>query len=403
MHRFTRCLIAVLFGLAGLVGLTGVAAQEATPEALPTGCSVVADGLINPRYIAIANDGTLYVTEAGNGGDEVLSTPEAEDEEAPQLEATPEDGDAAAAAGAEEEGPQLGTRGNTGRVTAVSPDGDQSVVADGLPSYQEGVGPAGIVLGAGVIWISVGGAAVSIGIEPLENENSILQIDVATGEVTQIAELGSYEEANNPDGTDVNPNLYGMDIGAEGALYVNDAGGNTVYRVDPTTGEFTLLGVVPSPTLPGGEASPTADEEQGEPLQPVPTGLFVGADGNVYVVTLGALTPGAAALLIAQADGSFVEVATGLTTGIGVTLGPDGALYVSQLASFAGEQPGPGNVVRIGADGTAETVVDGIPFPHGIAFDAAGNLYVVANSTVFGPPPSEPNGQVWRCDGVAAV
>lgn len=108
-------------------------------------------------------------------------------------------------------------------------------------------------------------------------------------------------------------------------------------------------------------------------------------------------------MLIAQADGSFVEVATGLMTGIGVALGPYGALYVSQLATLAGKQPGPGNVVRIGADGAAETVVDGVPFAHGTAFDADGNVYVVAHSTVFGPPANEPAGQVWRCDGVGAA
>lgn len=70
-------------------------------------------------------------------------------------------------------------------------------------------------------------------------------------------------------------------------------------------------------------------------------------------MTLGASIPGGASVLIAQADGSFVPVATGLSVGIRVTLGPDGSLYVSQLASLTGEAPGPGNVVRIGADGSA--------------------------------------------------
>jgi len=94
-----------------------------------------------------------------------------------------------------------------------------------------------------------------------------------------------------------------------------------------------------------------------------------------------------------------VEPATGLTTGVGVALGPDGSLYASQLtAGFAGEQPEPGNVVRIGADGDAEPVLEDVPFPHGITFDADGNLYVVVNSTSFGPPAGP--GQVWRCEGV---
>jgi sugar lactone lactonase YvrE len=357
---------------------------------MPAGCTVVADGLINPRFVKIATDGTIYVTEAGTGGEE-------------PLEGGPEG----------EEGPPQ-NRGMSGQVTAISPDGTQTVVASGLSSYSEGAGPSGIVLGDGVIWVSIGGGAGIRGIDPLETENSVVQIDLATGEATVLADLGAFEIENNPDGTDVNPNPYGMDIGADGQLYVADAGGNTVYVVDPATGEFTLLGVVPGPQLPGGppeaeaspaeDASPIADEGQAPgPPHSVPTGVHVGADGNVYVATLGAFIPGAAEVVIAQADGSFVQAGGGLTLGIGVALGPDGALYVSQLASLTSETepPGPGNVVRIGADGTMETVVEGIPFAHGITFDDAGNLYVVAYSTSFGPPTGP--GQVWRCDGIAAA
>ena len=411
MVRFGRLLSALAASFMVLsLGVVAVAAQEGSPPAggppMPEGCEVIATDLINPRFLAFGADGTIYITEAGNGGDEVIAPPG--EEEPPQVDATPavldEGAEEEEGAAEGEEGPPP-TRGFTGQVSAVSPDGAQSVVADGLPSY-DGVGPAGIVVVDGQIWISTGGAAVELGIEPLENENSILVIDPATGEATQIAELGSYEEANNPDGTDVNPNLYGLDIGADGQLYVADAGGNTVYRVDPATGEFALLGIVPGPVLPEEEApaedaTPTGEEEGAGPPQPVPTGLHVGADGNVYVVTLGAFIPGGATVQIAQADGTFVEAAAGLSTGIGVALGPDGALYVSQLATGSEAGPEPGNVVRIGADGTPEVVVDGIPFPHGIEFDADGNLYVVAYSTAFGPPLGP--GQVWRCDGIAAA
>ena len=418
MVRLIRMLAALAASCLVLsLGVVSVAAQDATPEgspaggaALPEGCSVVATDLINPRFIAFGEDGTLYITEAGNGGDEEISGIE----EPAQLDATPATEDEGAAeedaddegAAEGEEGPPP-TRGFSGQVSAVSPDGEQSVIAEGLPSYSEGVGPAGIVVVDGQVWITTGGAAVALGIEPLENEDSVLVIDPATGETTQLVELWSYEQENNPDGTDVNPNLYGLDIGADGQLYVADAGGNTVYRVDPATGEFALLGIVPSPSLPEGEApaedaTPAAGEEEAGPPQPVPTGLHVGSDGNVYVVTLGAFIPGAAEVQIAQADGSFVLAAGGLSVGVGVTLGPDGALYVSQLASFTSETepPGPGSVVRIGADGTAEPVVE-VPYPHGITFDADGNLYVVANSTALGPPTGP--GQVWRCDGIAAA
>ena len=402
MHYLSRVLMALIIAI-GAFATAGapLLAQEATPTdgspvagelpPMPAGCEVVADNLVNPRFVAVAADGTIFVTEAGTGGEEEVEGAEESEEGAPPF-----------------------TRGTTGQVTMVSPDGEQTVLASGLPSYSEGVGPAGIVIGDGVIWISTGGGSALAGLEPLEHENSILQIDLSTGEVTQVAELGSFEVENNPDGTDINPNLYGLDVGAEGWLYVADAGGNTVYRVDPTTGQFELLGIVPGPQMPGGpeaeaspvedeeavgqaDASPIADEEQGGPPQAVPTGLHVGADGNVYITTLGAFIPGAAQVLIAQADGTFVTAAGGLSLGVGVTLGPDGSIYVSQLASFTSpeEPPGPGSVVRIEADGTITPVLEGIPFPHGITFDDAGNLYVVAYSTAFGPPLGP--GQVWRC------
>ena len=228
---------------------------------------------------------------------------------------------------------------------------------------------------------------------------------MGTGEFEVLADLGSFEQANNPDGADPDSNLYGMDLGADGQLYVNDAGGNTVLRVDPATGEFALLGVVPGPALPEGQAPPAdatpAPDEAAQAPQSVPTGLHVGADGNVYVGTLGAFIPGAGSILIAQADGTFVEAATGLTAVVGVALGPDGLLYASQFAVGGTEaEPGAGNVVRVAADGTLEPVVEGVATPNGIAFDAEGNLYVVVNSVPMGPDPA---GQVLRCEGVATA
>ncbi len=60
-------------------------------------------------------------------------------------------------------------------------------------------------------------------------------------------------------------------------------------------------------------------------------------------------------------------------------------------------------MVRVGEDGTAESVVEGLMTPNGIAFDDAGSLYVAVNSATFGPPPAEPQGQVLRCDDIAAA
>ena len=110
-------------------------------------------------------------------------------------------------------------------------------------------------------------------------------------------------------------------------------------------------------------------------------------------------------------DGESSDGATGLTMVVSVAFGPDGMLYVTQIITgldFVGpDQPPsikPGNIVRVLPNGAQEVVADGLNLPNGIAFDRAGNLYVVVNSTFppDTPPPATPEGQVLRCDGVAA-
>lgn len=377
------------FAAALLLGIglsRGASAQEASPVAgpqlppPPPNCSVVADGLIAPRSIAIAGDGTLYITETGTGGDEVLSIAHPGSEE----EGTPVGAEEVPAATPvrDEEAAPPSTRGYTGQVTVVTPDGTQSVLTAGLPSYSDGVGPEGIVLGPdGKLYVAVGGVAVGAGIPPLPEENTVYQIDPLTGTAAIIAELGPFEELNNPDGTDVNPNLYGITVGSDGQLYVADAGGNTIYKVDPTTGDFTLVAVVPGP--------PTGAERQ-----PVPTRVEFGPDGALQVSLLSEDWPAdAASVLKLESNGSFTGLVNGLSGVVGLAIGPDGATYVSQLTTDFASEGAPGNVLRINADGTTEVVVDGLVLPNGIAFDSAGNLYVAVVSIDIGAP-----GQVLRCD-----
>lgn len=390
---------------APAVVFRAVAAQDATPVGdeggmmglppLPEGATVVAEGLFNPRFLAFGDDGTLYITENGVGGDEVLPGPGGTNEG----DATPVDG-ASATPVEEPQGPPS-TRGYTGQISAVAPDGTQSVLASGLVSYSDGVGPVGIALGAGAVYFSIGGVAVGAGMPPLPEENTVNKLDLATGEVTVIAELGPYEEANNPDGTDVNPNLYEMAVTADGALLVNDAGGNTVYSVNSETGEFALLGVVPDFETLTGTPMP-AEAGSG---QPVPTSIAVAEDGTIYVGLLSEFWPEGTPTILTlnAADGTFTPVGGPLLFNVGLTAGPDGWLYASELFGMVegSDQPGPGRVVRMNpADGTVETVLEGIMMPHGTAFDAEGNLYVAINTLMSGP--GMPAGQVIRIDGVAA-
>lgn len=368
---------------------------EETGPAIPEGTTLVAQGFSNPRFIARGTSGNLYVTEVGVGGDEPFGAEEPSGEgEIATPGATPMAAEPVVT-------DFTMTRGYTGAVSRVTVDGVREVLVEGLASYGGGVGLAGVALGVGEVYFAIGGVAVGAGATPLPEENTIWRYVVETGEVSQIAALGQLEVDSNPDGTDVNPNLYEMTSTVDGTLLVNDAGGNTVYSVDLATGTPTLLGVVPDFTaLTGGALDPQLGSGQ-----PVPTGLELAADGTIYVAALAEFWPeGTPTIMTLGADGTFTPVTTSETLNWVVALesGPDGNLYASELFGAMTEQgPGPGRVVRINvADGTVTPVLENVMMPHGLTFDEAGNMYLVIYSMVS--TPGAPGGMVVRMDGVAA-
>lgn len=363
--------LAAASGATALVPAALAARQDASPAAdeqggmppLPEGATVVAEGLWNPGNIVFGPDGTLYIAETGVAGDPPTDIP-----------ATP------GTMGAEPLVPP--------QVSQVAPDGSQSVLTTE-------VGGVGIAVHDGEVYVANGGSSVSMGLTPIAAENTINAVNMETGEVRLIAELGPYETEFNPDGTDINPNLYGLDITPEGVIYVADAGGNAIYQVD-TNGAFALFAVVPDLTaLTGAEPDP----EMGA-RQPVPTSVVIDDGGYINVGLLGEMWDGPSILAYAP-DATYSDGVSGIPVLVSMALGPDGLMYaVSLTADFSGEMPAPGNVFRINANGSTEAVVEGLLFPHGITFDADGNLYVTVNSIISGP--DAPLGQVLRFDGIAS-
>lgn len=370
--------------VAGFAALTATRAQEATPAeggeeggpGLPPileGATVVAEGLWNPGNIAFGPDGTLYIAEtgvAGGGG--------------------PEEGAVPATPGAEGPAPLV-----PARVSQLAPDGTQSVLTTET-------GGIGIAVYEGEVYVSAGGASIGMGLTEYPGENTIHAVNIETGETRQVAALGAYEAENNPDGADVNPNLYGLDISDAGEIYVADAGGNIIYKVDAASGDFELFAVVPNLTDLTG-ATPTAEEEamQPGPRQAVPVSVVIDDGGYINVGLLSEGWSGPNILAYAP-DGAYTEGVSGLSTIVSTALGPDGLMYASQLtADFSGEMPAPGAVYRINADGTLEPVVEGLFFPHGIEFDDTGNLFVTVNSIISAP--DAPAGQVLRIDSIATT
>ncbi len=369
--------------LGGTIGYAG--AQDATPAAetaapaLPPGCSVAASGLANPRF-AVVSDGIVYVTLAGEAGDQPIY-------------ASPQAGTPAASEPAS-------MFGDSGSVIAINADGTVSTVASGLPSFTFGtevVGPAGIDVANGIIYVATGGAGPATGNVPaVAGRAALWSIDPVSGQTNIVADLESHEMQDNPDPYHIDSDPYGLIVGTDGMVYVVDAGGNDVLKVDPSTGDVTTLAVIPG--LPGQQANP--DRGGATEIDPVPTGLAWAPDGGLYVSLLsgGPFIPGTAALVHVAMDGTVTTVASGLTMLGDVTVAPDGSVYaVTMSDNFIDPAgPAPGSIVKIDPkDGTSTTVLSGIPFPGGIAFDPDGNAYITAMASL--PAGTPAGGMVLKC------
>ena len=357
---------------------------EAAPAALPAGCSVFASGLANPRHLTMAEDGTLYVALAGDAG----SNP---------IWGTPAAGTPAATEAAS-------MYGDSGGAIAIAPDGAITTAVSGLPSLSFGtevVGPADTALVGETLYVLTGGVGPNTPmVAPMEGRGSVWAVDLATGESKVVADLETFERDHHADPRHpIDSNPYALIAGQDGMLYAVDAGGNDVLEVDPSTGEVSLLALIPG--LPGEQENPERDGRK--EIDPVPTGLAWAPDGGLYVSLLsgGPFIPGTAALVHVAMDGTVTTVASGLTMLGDVAVAPDGSIYVVTMSDnfIDAAGPAPGSIVKVGADGSSTTVLSGIPFPGGIAFDASGNAYITAMVSL--PAGTPAGGMVLKCDASA--
>jgi hypothetical protein len=365
------------------IGLIGPAAAQG-----PAVTQVVG-GLDSPRGLAVATDGTIYVAEAGSGGTE------------PCLE-----------------NPELGTVcfGATGGISAIK-DGTATRVVDGLASggtaTGEFLGPSGVAVGAdGTVWFTVGGPAVgaagtrdSIPDGAGAGLGQLYRI-AADGSAESVADLAAFETSDNPDAdqpgnAEPDSNLWNVAASDAGAV-VTDAGGNDVLLVAPD-GTISVLAVLPvtmmaAPPDPAASPDPNASPAM-VPMDPVPTGVAVDADGTAYVGQLtGFPFPvGGASVFRVVAGQEPTVYASGFTNVVGVAFGPDGTLYVLEiahdglLAAFAAMSQDPtalpqGALWRVPAGGGDPELItaEGLPFPGGLAVGADGTVYV---STCASCPP----------------
>jgi sugar lactone lactonase YvrE len=328
--------------------------------------TTIAKGLSNPRDLAFAPNGALYVTENGSGGPgPCIPSPVA---------------------------PAPRCYGETGAVSQILPGGGFKRVVSGLPSLalpngtaEGGPGRLSFQGMTAYVTMTMGGdpEAVRAGLAGKGGMFGKLLRVSPFGQYQVVADVAQHEVDFNPAGGAVDTNPYGV-LAQPGRRIVADAGANALIEILANGRSRTFA--VPGP-LPGNRET-------------VPTSVTEGPDGAVYVglLTAGPFFAGTSPVLRVASDGSSIETyATGFTAVIDLAFDTGGALYVLETASGAtlGVLPpnpglGAGRLKRQCPGGAPTVLVDGLTFPGGVAIGPDGAAYI----TNFGTSPTE--GEVLR-------
>ena len=332
----------------------------------------IASGLSNPRGIAFAPNGALYVAENGRGGPgPCILSPVQPPPPAP---------------------PAFRCFGRTGAVTKILPGGGFKRIVSDLPSMalangtSEG-GPAKLSFHgmAAYVTMGMGGdpTAVRAGLGGLGNLFGTLLRVTPSGQYQVVADVSAHESASNPAGGPVDSNPYGV-LAQPGRRVVADAGANALIEALANGSTRTLA--VP-PALAGGREAVT-------------TSVTEGPDGALYVGLLTGFPffQGSASVLRIESDGSGIGTyAAGFTAIVDVAFDAGGALYVLETASgqvppFPPPNPGlgAGRLKRQCPGGAPTVLLNGLTFPGGVAIGPDSAAYI----TNFGT--SATGGEVLR-------
>jgi hypothetical protein len=285
-------------------------------------------------------------------------------------------------------GPYSG--GFTARISRIDPAGVRTTVAQALPSSQTSPLLGSLVSGiADVAFVDdelfalEAGAGCSHGL--LNTDNAVIKVN-RNGTTTMIADLSAFQRANpvaHPEEDDFEPDgtWYSM-IAVRGSLYAVEPNHGEIVRVDVSTGAVSRVIDV---SATQGHIVPTT----------------IAYHGNFFIGNLGLfpITPGSSSIYKVNPSGHIVTWAEGLTTVLGLAFDKGNRMYVLEsmtAAGFPGPQEfGTGRVIRIDPGGRQTTIATGFSFPTALTIGPDGALYV--SNLGFGPPVPG-LGQIYRIE-----
>ena len=360
--------IAVSIAPAGAAVKQPISAQDIASLVQPQAAqsvtmSVYATGLYNPRGLKFGPDGYLYVAEGGKGGTGSTAGHCAQ-------VITPI-------------GPYTGST-TGGRISKIDSHGVRTTVTSRLPSSQTSAAQGSLISGVAdiafvghTLYALIGGAGCSHGV--LGRDNAIVRIGTG-GSATLVANLSAYQKTHPTQVVEED------DFEPDGTWYSMVAAGGYLWAVEPNHGELVRVSI-------SGAIHRVADisASQGH-IVPTSVAAFY---GNFFVGNLNTfpIVEGSSKVLKITPTGHVTTAVNGLTTVLGVQFDSKGRMYVLQnTTGNPFPTPGTGNIVRI-VNGAKEVIVSGLTLPTGMTFGPGGDLFV--SNVGFGVPPTG-MGQVLR-------